>query len=163
MKKLIIFLFFISTLAHAELGAKYGLGLYNSAKDSKAETKFVAFDYKKKVGSFLLWQTEAGGWFDKRDDLGRKSSGFFTQSIGPYTEAVGMYGEIPIGIAGITNTDTMLGGHFQFTQSVGFGFKGSNEMKLGVEYKHFSSAGIYPINFGRDFFLINFAFPLFGK
>lgn len=50
----------------------------------------------------------------------------------------------------LQNTDNLLGGHFQFNLEGGIGIYGEN---VGIEavWWHFSSAGIYQPNKGRDF------------
>ena len=96
---------------------------------------------------------ELGGYTDNVG-TGRSSSLFATFQVGVKAgPEVGFYGKAFLGAGGITTTDSLLGGRFQFMEEVGFGIR---DTKTFVEwvYCHVSSAGISSPNQGRDFIAV---------
>ncbi len=138
---------------------KYGLGLFNSAKDSAVEVKTLSIGRQKQMGSHFVWQWEAGVWSDSRRDQGRSSSFFGNMGMGLNVDAKNVYAQALWGIAAISNTDAYLGGRAQFNQDFSIGLKDSKGVRIGVSYKHISSAGIFEPNIGRDFATIRLAVP----
>jgi hypothetical protein len=57
------------------------------------------------------------------------------------------------GFGALSKSDDRLGGHFQFSEIATLGYRG-----VGVSYQHISSAGIYKVNTGRGFILVNYKF-----
>jgi len=145
--------------AHADSFFKYGVGVFNSAKDSKAETKVFSLGYSEKFFQAMMYQLEAGAWIDNRKDLDRKSSGFGFGSIGLDVQTGAFYIQALWGAGLITCTDSMLGGPFQFNTDLGIGLRDSNGYSIGIGYKHISSAGIELPNKGRDFMMMRLAVP----
>lgn len=151
---------FLSSYAHADLAFKYGVGVFKSAVDSNSEVKMFSISYQEPIiFEYLIKQYEVGLWTDSRQDIGRKSSGFANFSVGVHVNAAGTYAECLWGVAGITHTDSYLGGNFQFNNDLGMGFRDNNGASIGVGYKHVSSAGFYNPNVGRDFLLIRMSLP----
>jgi len=167
MKKLITTLLLLfSTLTFAEENNgdtnayfKYGLGVFNSAKNSKVEVKMVSFGHQDPFFGYMIRQWEVGGWMDSRSDLGRKSSGFANGSIGVNIDVSRFYAQSLWGLGVVTTKDSMLGGNFQFNQDLGIGLKDARGMAIGLNYKHISSAGIFKPNQGRDFMSIKLSIP----
>lgn len=97
---------------------------------------------------------EGGGWVD-RVGGGRKSSAVGKAQVGinPGSEK-GVYGKAFLGIAALSHTDSLLGGHGQFTQDFGVGFR-DYYTAFDVTYSHFSSAGLAKPNRGRDWILFS--------
>jgi len=149
----------ISTSAQAESYFKYGLGIFNSAKDNKVETKTIAIGQSEKWLGALLTQYEGGIWTDSRSDLGRSGSGYFGISVGLDVQAGYIYSQALWGVAGISHIDSMLGGHLQFNNDLGLGIRDCNGYSIGMNYKHISSAGIFTPNQGRDFLMIKMGIP----
>jgi len=146
----------------ASTGVQYGVGVSKSAGDGGAtSTKFIALERQHNLlGDFLISKYEGGGWFDSNTDLGHKSSGFIGYSVGFQTIASGgFYAKALTGPSLITTEDTLLGGPFQFHEDFGMGVKGTNDVSIGFNYSHFSSAGIYKVNQGRDFLTFNVILP----
>jgi hypothetical protein len=106
----------------------------------------------------LSYQLEAG-YFNDIGGGGRKSSAWFGTSIGIEVNAYPLTLRQMIGPAVLTNTDVYLGGPFQFNNDIYVGLKDKSERSIGVTYKHFSSAGIYQPNIGRDLILIQVGLP----
>lgn len=155
MKKLIILLLLLGSDARAEVVANYGVGLFHSAKYSRAETKVfslgVITSFKNKTFADK-WET--GLWADQIKE-GRKSSSFGSYSLG--IRAFPAIFELSSfwGIGAISNKDAFLGGPYpQFFQDFYFGIRDDRGTSLGLNYKHISSAGIVMPNKGRDFMTI---------
>lgn len=93
---------------------------------------------------------ELGFWVDNVGQ-GGKDSLFGKYAVGVTPGAnTGLFGKAFIGIAALTYKDALLGGNFQFTQDFGFGIRGVDS-HIAIVYTHFSSAGLYRPNKGRDF------------
>lgn len=159
MKYLLLLLLTTTVLAD-DLTVKYGPGVFQSAKNGH-ETLNATLGYQKELLYLLSYQIEVGGWSDKRIDLGRRSSMYGSYSIGSTVNASYMYAEAFLGVAGITNPDSYLGGHFQFNNDLGIGFRDKYGKRIGINYKHMSSAGLYNPNVGRDFLLLKLSFDIF--
>lgn len=152
----LIILFFLnpSSCSSDELFFSYGLGVFKSAENVISETKAAHVGYR--YGIFSPWslQVKWGGWFDGSNNPIRSSS--FYSSAGPqYIISTG-YFEIRNGISVgfITNTDGYLGGNLNFNPELYVGVRDKEGSGIGIVYNHFSSAGLNPINMGRDFVLI---------
>lgn len=163
MKYNILLLLLLTTLnlKADETIFKYGLGIFNSAKDSKAEMKqiSVAKQYSLLKG-YVIQQVEIGGWIDSRRDLGRKDSGFGSYSLGIPVDFDVLFLQPLWGIGLITSPDSMLGGRFpQFFHNFTVGIKDSKGNSIGVNYSHVSSAGLYKINKGRDVLSVRLGLP----
>jgi hypothetical protein len=152
-------LLLLATTSHAETYFKYGLGVFNSARDNRAEVKTFALGHQEKILNSVVYQFEGGMWADSRGDLGRKSSGFGNMSIGLDVQAGYVYTQALWGLGFITTTDSMLGGNFQFNNDLGVGIRDQKGYAIGLNYKHMSSAGIYDVNAGRDLLYIKMGFP----
>lgn len=154
MKWLLSLLLLCTTVYADEFSFSYGLGVGESAVNSMAETKVIEFSYREMVWSPLYFNYEGGMWLDDAGG-GRLSSGFF--SIGPgYLVDLGCF-EIrnAYGLAYITQPDVYLGGSFpQFHGELYAGIRDKDGNGIGIKYNHFSSAGIYQPNVGRDFVLL---------
>jgi hypothetical protein len=161
MKRLLIVLalLLLPIQADADTFASYGLGVFGSASTGRSETKVVTFGHEHNIfdGPFI-WQYEVGGFNDSGGN-GRKGSGFGNISGG--LEATPGYFVLRSlwGVAGITTTDTELGGHFQFNQDLLVGVKDSRGVIFGLDYKHMSSAGFERPNRGRDLMMLHLEFP----
>lgn len=96
---------------------------------------------------------ELGLWVDNAGQ-GGKDSLFGKYAVGVTPGArTGVFGKAFIGVAALTHKDAMLGGNFQFTQDFGFGIR-DTDSHIAIVYTHFSSAGLYRPNAGRDFITI---------
>lgn len=157
--KIIVVTSLFSIPVHADSFFKYGVGLFNSAKDSRAETKIFSVGYTKKFFESLMYQLEAGTWIDNRRDLSRNSSGFGTGSLGVDIQTGYIYTQALWGAGLITSPDSMLGGPFQFNTDLSIGVRDNNSYSIGLGYKHISSAGIELPNKGRDFMLVKLSVP----
>lgn len=103
---------------------------------------------------------EGGFWTDTGRVQERRGSAFGLGQVGikPGSER-GLYGSAFVGAGLISNTDSQLGGHFQFAESFGIGVRDESSF-IQIEYRHLSSAGIYKPNKGRDFLIFSIGVSL---
>lgn len=135
-----------------------GVGVFNSAKDGYSQVKWLNMGYRQPLVLGLTEQVEFGGWLD-RGRYGLKSGGYGAYLIGVETNADVMMRAM-VGPAVITTPDSNLGGYFpQFTEEVFLGLSGSSGNKVGIKYKHISSAGLVSPNMGRDFAGVEMSIP----
>lgn len=151
-----LILFLISSSVFADQGGVYsklGVGTFNSAKDSTAEVKTVAIgiDTVSPFSKSLRVQHEVQGWLDSRGDIGRKSGGMLSSSLGVVVNPGYFYVSTYVGIGLKLPNDSYLGGPIQFVESVSIGVRDERGSHFGLFYQHISSAGIFRPNVGRDF------------
>ncbi len=151
MKKL-IFLLLFSSLAHAQgdqFSVDAGFGVFNSGKNSLSETKTVAIGYQEDLWDALKQRVTLGGWVDDAGN-GKNNSVFLAGQLGFEVNRDGLVAGVFSGPAVISNTDVLLGGHFQFMDDVRLGIQDRIGSYVGVFYRHLSSAGLEMPNIGRD-------------
>ena len=155
MYKCLILLFLLAQTCLADTYIKYGIGI---SKDQQlGEVKVIAGGYQTPIYESIISQIELGYWSDPH--LGRKSSIFGNVSFGLDIQAGILYTQALWGIALISQTDSILGGNFQFNHDIFLGLRDKNGYSIGIGYKHISSAGIYMPNLGRDMLMIKMAVP----
>jgi len=159
MKKLALTTLISCQALAGEAVIKYGVGVGNSAKTSKSEVVMGSMAYQQPFYGLFAQQVEVGGWGDRRADMGRQNSVFMGYSLGLNLNMGYLNAQAFWGVAGITNPDSYLGGPFQFNHDFAINFMDKRKVKLGVAYKHVSSAGIEKPNIGRDFFMIRVGLP----
>ncbi len=134
-----------------------GVGIASSGASSLAETKLLNIGVRNYLGYGLSRQIECGAWTDRAGN-GRLSSGYASVLVG--VEADGpLTARVMFGPAFITTQDAYLGGHFQMQEQFYLGIRGKQDNTVGVAYKHFSSAGLYEPNVGRDFATAEISIP----
>lgn len=156
MKYLFLILLFFSPISRAyELGLNYGagFGLPNATDDTEA--KLLSLNISNSLGTLFRHKLSWGEWFDPHPEYDRSSAMFGSYSVGIRVEPGQFYFENYLGLAMISETDSMLSTNFEFTEEIGFGIKDSLGRFFGFEYRHFSNAGIQLPNKGRDFILAN--------
>ncbi len=154
-----LILILISQVACADEGLfDLGLGVFNSGKRTPSETKFLALGIQDDL--FGPWKTRGnvGGWIDNSGN-GRSSSAFVGVQLGFEVDNKGIVGSVFTGPALITQTDSYLGGNFQFYNSLNLGFRDTNSNYIGIMYRHLSSAGIASPNVGRDVLGLELKWP----
>lgn len=127
------------------------LKYYVSTVGSPSESKGLSFGRQSELWIFEgKW--EAGFYTDNTNRPGAEGSAYGFVGIGIEPTAGSFYVNFFQSVGGITNPDSVLGGHFQFQEEVGFGIKDQEKgVSFGPFYKHISSAGINRPNKGRDF------------
>jgi hypothetical protein len=147
-----------STTAHAGSFFKYGLGVFGSAEYGAATVKYFGLGYEDRLLGPFIEQFEFGLFADTSGH-DRKTSGFGFYSIGVETNPGYFVIRSLFGIGAITSPDTMLGGHFQFTEDLFLGVRDDRGCMIGLNLKHISSAGLSQPNKGRDFLVIQVEIP----
>lgn len=160
MLKSLIALFLLSCSISAaradEIDFGYGIGAFDSAKDSNAEVKVGTLTYRTELFRGFYWQAKVGYWGDGSSDRSRHNSAYVSSGPGLLIDLNPVEIRSGWGLAAITNTDSYLGGHFpQFNGEAYVGLRDKHGAGIGVSYEHISSAGIVSPNQGRDFFILH--------
>lgn len=146
---LIIFIPMISYAQSDQIIVNGGIGVFNSAKRSLSETKMLTLGVQEDLWGALKDRGIVGGWLDNAGD-GKTSSGLMAGQIGWEVNRDGLLVGIFAGPCLISNTDSLLGGHFQFMDDIHLGIQDRDGNYIGLMYRHISSAGIATPNIGRD-------------
>ena len=150
-----------ATAAQADIGLRYGLGVFKSAVDSPTEVKIFGLSYTEKLGKSFFVKTEVGYFVDSSSSSSRKSSAYGNTSLGLEVSPSFLLMRASHGLAVISTPDSYLGRRFpQFATDLFFGLKDSNGSAIGISYKHISSAGIVMPNQGRDFLTMEYSIKL---
>ena len=155
---IIALLFSTNSFAKKGSFSSYGVGVFDK-NSSTADVKLFSIGYQDEWLWFLDQKYEGGLWADTRRDIGRSSSGYIAYSIGTEASRDWFYIHSFWGLALITHTDSKLSTPYQFMQDLGLGFEGDNKVRIGLNYKHISNAGIKEPNRGRDFLQIKIQIP----
>jgi len=155
-KYLFLLILLCSPICRAyELGLKYGVGFGLPNATDNTEAKLLSFEASNELGSLFRHKLSLGAWFDPHPEFNRSSAAFGAYSAGLRVEAGYLYIENYFGFGWISQVDSMLSTSFEFTEEIGAGIKDEKGRFIGIEYRHFSNAGIQLPNKGRDFILIN--------
>lgn len=136
---------------------KYGLGL-NNGPFPDTSVKLISVGRIAPLFSVVDYQLEGGMFDDNNQPNG--IIGFAGASLGVRTKSPGIYASFFIGPAYVSQTDSRLASNFEFNNDLEIGVRDSRGLSIGVNYKHFSNAGLTPNNIGRDFFTIKLSLPL---
>lgn len=137
---------------------RMGMGIINGERTGEVKTFSVRREEHQVYGVYSAY--EGGLWTDTGRAAGRKASGFGLGQIGikPGSEE-GLFGAAFLGLGGISQTDSQLGGHFQFVENIGVGIRDGAGF-VSIDYRHFSSAGLSKPNKGRDFLVFSIGVSL---
>jgi hypothetical protein len=153
MKSLILLLLLFPMAAQAELSLMVGLGK-NAITDNIHGThesfeRMGSLGYSLDLSENFYVKPEIGGWLGGPG----KESWFVGIPVGVklWVPNSGAFAFASVGPSYISAPDDLLGSHWQFDTEFGFGLK-DTLTTLALFYKHFSSAGFFMPNIGRDFF-----------
>lgn len=163
MFKFFILLFILSFLPIRALGEEHMFLRYQG-------NAFGPVDQVQAISvgaEFYHTQKESMKWLKYKfeamtiDDRRREGSDQDYISFGPGAELLFSKFYLTGFISGgfLTRKDGYLGGPFQFSEDIGFGYRSEDDIRFGINYKHISSAGIYRPNRGKDLIGIGFAIP----
>ncbi len=156
MKLLVILLALLTTPALADGGTYLKVGVGLNSDPSSVRTLFVG--YQRPLTQLLFYQLELGALKDNHDAYGIRV--LTSASIGVSTvSSSGIYIKVFFGPSFLSHPDDRLSGHFQFNNDFELGIKGTNDISIGLNYKHISNAGIVMPNLGRDLLLIKIQLP----
>lgn len=157
MKWIVLLIIMMVAAARADdINLKYGFGLPETG--DLTQVKYISIGYQTPVSRLFRLKGDLGGWFDAA--VPNRNSGFISGAVGMRVEPGYFYVDNYFGVAFINRIDDILGLPFEFTEELGFGIKDSAGRTTGLQWKHFSNAGLSPINKGRDFILVNIGIPL---
>lgn len=135
-------------LVYAQWGVAVGHPAYGSSDPSRV--KNIEFGYQQSYQTFDT-RIGVGGWTDKSQYVGVKNAAYVQYLIGVETRRNdGLFVAYFIGPAYISNTDSLLGSHFQISQQLHIGIRDSRKIGVSVYVGHFSNAGLSRINKGRN-------------
>lgn len=155
MTKLTLIMLLSVSAQADEVFSSYGVGAFNSAKNSPAEVKVVNVGYRPELYNGFYWQFKAGYWGEGSGDESRKSSFYASTGPGLMIDLKPIEIRSGWGLCAITQPDAYLGGRFpQFNGELYFGLRDRKDNGIGVKYEHISSAGLVVPNDGRDFFIL---------
>jgi hypothetical protein len=151
MKLLLILLLFSSqTFAQQDqMLIDGGVGVFNSGKSSLSETKMVTLGLQEDLWGPLKDRFVVGGWLDNAGN-GKSGSALLSYQIGFEVNENGLVGAVFTGPTLITETDSLLGDHFEFMDDLHLGIQDRDSNYIGIMYRHLSDAGISSVNIGRD-------------
>lgn len=159
MKKMLLALALLaSSTSYAGSFGKYGVGILGSAEYGAAATKVFSLGYEEDWFGPFIHQYELGLFADSSGH-DRLTSGFGFYSAGVEVNPGYFVIRSLWGVGLITSPDSMLGGHFQFTQDFLIGVRDKRQNMIGLVYKHISSAGLELPNKGRDFLTLQVEIP----
>lgn len=117
---------------------------FGPSMNGNTNPKLVTLGYEKVFdpGSALV---SCGAMFE--DSTNFECSGILSARV---QTTGGMFSRIGFGPSFITHTDDRLSSIFEFNIQYALGFEQGN-WDIGVIGNHFSNAGIWPPNYGRDF------------
>lgn len=152
----LIGLWHIAPAKAAEYSVKFGPGLQDDS--TTGSTKIFGVRRASRMFYGVYNAVEAGGYVDGGAD--RKGALLVKAQLGvePGPE-VGLFSKAFVGPCYISQTDSQLGGNFQFCTDIAVGVRDS-ETFMTIGYGHISSAGIYYPNHGRDYMIFELGFRL---
>ncbi len=159
MKLLLLLL--LTSLAYAQddqIVTDVGLGIVGTKGSTLSQDKFARVGLQEDVWYDLKQRFNVGGWDDTRGG-NYSSAAFAGYQLGFEVTNDVLQGSIWSGPSVISATDAMLGGPMQFNETLFFGIVDKQQSSIGVAYNHFSSAGIYTPNLGRDYLGLQLKFP----
>lgn len=146
-----VFQMFMATTVHADqVITDVGLGAFGSKGASVSQDKFTKLGLQEEIWSPFQERFNLGGWIDDRSP-GYSSAAFMGYQIGFEVTNDVLQGSVWTGPTMLTSTDQMLGGIFQFNETIFFGIVDKDKNSIGIAYNHFSSAGLETPNLGRDY------------
>ncbi len=166
MKKWAVF--FISLLAlKAEAATPFSLAIKWGFEKQFLQTgtgvaeRLYAGELLYALTSAQRLKLEVGHWGGPRQE-GREAAWQVAFSWGYRVQLrSGFFGEVFIGPAWISQTDSRLGSHPQLLHNINLGFQSEAGWSIGGGYGHTSNGNTLPgPNLGRDFFVFRFGIPL---
>lgn len=138
--------------------AKYSLGVNAPNQNSISDVKSISVGYLHRLGIFET-KIEVGGWADNTGNQDAANSLFGFYSFGLEADLKYFYANFFQGVGGISHTDNVLGGYFQFCEELGIGVRDDRGIGIGAQFKHISDGGLVQPNHGRDFIGLVIQFP----
>jgi hypothetical protein len=144
-KSISVFLASVLALSACPASADHLAVSFGPSLNGGATPKLVQAGYEYLLTNGSLLAT-CGAMFEGGETIGTCSALVSARVQTPG----GMFTRVGIGPAFITETDSRLSSIFEFNIQGAVGWT-QNGWDIGVVYNHYSNAGIWPPNFGRDF------------
>jgi len=158
MKALLLALLLGSTANADLIKIQYGVGI--SEKETQAfdtRHKSLNLGLYKQVAKSLSYNINIG-YLGDRDVSTGYICGQFGTSVNPIS---GIFVENYFGPCAFSSRGTRLSGWLQFATNLGIGFRDPESgSEIGINWKHFSNAGISKPNKGRDLVLLSLGFGI---
>lgn len=149
--------------AHAEVGSKtvkfqYGVG-FNEDTVLDDEIRSINLGHYWGLNNALSWAVTGGYYGDKLVDLNAGyACGQFGASLNPFEW---MFVENYFGPCYFSEAKGRISGHLQFATNIGAGWRDPKTgSEIGLNWKHFSNAGLSKPNMGADLLMLSLAFGL---
>lgn len=138
---------FIGLGANAQaLEIGFGAGVFTRAP-SISDVKYLSLAEDWEINDNVYWKITVGGWVDNRPDAHHAFHA--GPSIGLVVRPWILDCRVDMGIHAISHTDGYLGGYWQAVETLNCGIT-EGRVRMGLRYEHFSSAGVFMPNRGRD-------------
>lgn len=154
MNKLIIALLLLAsgTCLADEAFVGYGIGILNDANERVGQNIYFEGGAREILWGNIYGQYRVGYWKERSTDDSRRSGVWASAGLGLLVNLQPVELRSGWSIAGISNPDSQLGGHFpEFNGEFYLGLRDKKGAAIGLQYEHISSAGIVMPNQGRDF------------
>lgn len=159
MKKLILLLCLFSSIAQADGVLMVGVGKNVLKQDGTPFERVGVLGYQFNLPKSIFVRPQVG--YFMANGTGEKSSPWGAALLGVEAHSeLGADLAFAVGPAYLHNTDSVLGGHFQFNTEFGLGLS-NKDVALKFVWGHLSSGPIYPVNQGRDFILAQVRLRMF--
>ena len=135
-----------------------GLGILNSEGSSLSQNKFAKIGVEEDLWYNLKQKINVGEWLDNRG-YGYSNSAFTGYQLGFEVSNEVLEASVWSGPTLIGAPDAALGGPIQFNETIYLGIVDKDKNSIGMVYNHFSSAGIYVPNLGRDYLGLEIKWP----
>ncbi len=145
LKTISLLILLLSNLANADVSLSFGAGKNILGNSHENFEKVGIIGYQSEFSNDLFIKPEVGFF------TGNGESFWISPLVG--VEILSLIGQeihFAIGPAYLQNTDSILGGHFQFVLEAGAGIT-DGIFYLGLAWNHISDAGLVLPNQGRDF------------
>lgn len=152
----LIGIFFTAMCARAALVVNVGVG--KGALSTPSFERAGTLGYSVPISGGFGVRPEVGGFLDSVG--GHQSSWFVALPLEFRARTPeGVYASMSFGPGYLHAPDCVLGGHFQFRFELAAGVYPTHDVGVGVAWSHLSSGGIYPVNLGRDWFMVQLLLP----
>lgn len=151
----LIFLFCLHADA-SDLVLRFGIEPVKKS-GSYSDVKQLSLGYEASISDNTFWKIDVGYWTDNRTNA--SDAAYLAPALGLVIRPWIFKMKVFAGFAAISDTDNYLGGHFQFYEGLYLGlFEG--KASIGFDLFHLSSAGLYAVNKGRNFFTLSAVYSL---
>lgn len=137
---------------------QYGVG-FNEDTVIDDDVKSINVGYYMSLNHPVSWNVNGGYFGDKGADL---DAGYLCAQFGAALNPFDwMFVENYFGPCYFTETKGALSGHLQFATNIGAGWRDPDTgSEIGLNWKHFSNAGLSKPNIGRDLLMLSVAFGI---